>query len=96
MVRNRRSRAGGDRVAEAVFYVTGSILTRQAQTFPIREVHATCIAGFFWQPIASRREVGRSNERYSGGNGCNEFPHTPSRRRWLRLPSFAALQQRWM
>jgi hypothetical protein len=77
MVRNRRSRTGGDRVAETAFYVTGSILTRQAQTFPIRELHATCVAGLFWQPIAAGREVGRSNERHSSCNSktCNDFPH---------------------
>jgi hypothetical protein len=76
-VRNRRSRTCGDRVAETAFYVTGSILTRQAQTFPIRELYATCVAGLFWQPVAARREVGRSNERHSSCNSKtgNDFPH---------------------
>jgi hypothetical protein len=83
MVRIRRSRAAGYRVAKPVFYVTGSILTRQAQTFPIRELHATCVARFFWHPIASRREIGRSDERHSRRHSKtrNEFPHAlpPSR-----------------
>jgi hypothetical protein len=47
MAHNPRSCTGGDRVGESAFYVTGSILTRQAHAFPIRELHATCVASFF-------------------------------------------------
>ena len=74
---NPRSCTGGDRVGESAFYVTGSILTRQAHAFPVRELHATCIASFFWHLIASQREVRRSSERHSRRNSktCNEFPH---------------------
>jgi hypothetical protein len=81
MVRIRRSRTGAYRVAKPVFYVTGSILTCQAQTFPIRELQATRVARFFWHPIASRREIGRSDERHSRRHSKNEFPHAlpPSR-----------------
>jgi hypothetical protein len=82
MVRIRRSRAAGHRVAKPVLYVTGSILTRQAQPFPIRELHATRVARFFWQPIASRRGAGRSDERHSRRQSKtrNVFPHALTHR----------------